>query len=94
MPNNAKVIISYGPYDACSLIEHRTNRLRGLINQLESNGHSVTLKEVSFRDACSLTVNGENVFNCNITHLDFGGDGLLDLLCHDAIKVWGNHFKF
>lgn len=86
MPKNARVIISYGPYNACTLTDHRTNRLRGLINQLESNGHTVTLDQVSHRDACNLTVNGEVIFNCNITNLDFGGDGLLDPLCHDAIK--------
>jgi hypothetical protein len=67
MPKTANVIISYGPYKACSLIDHRTNRLTGLMNQLKCDGHSVTLEQVSFRDACFITVNGEKVFACNLT---------------------------
>ena len=92
MPKNAKVVISHGPYEACSITEHRTNRLRGLIYQLESNGHSVALSESSFRDSCVLTVNGENVFSCSIRDLDYGGDGLLDPLCQNAIKAVENAF--
>lgn len=33
MPSNANVIIYYGPYEACGIVEHRTTRLDGLQGQ-------------------------------------------------------------
>ena len=39
-----------------------------------------------------LKVNGEIVFKCDIRDLDFGGDGLLDPLCHKALRAVNNAF--
>lgn len=87
MPQNAQVIISYGPYSACTIVKHRTFRLQGLIERLEAKGHHVTLEEILFRDICKIRVNGEEVFSCPITALDFGGDGLIDSLCLKAVDA-------
>lgn len=30
MPQNARALIAFGPYEACYLVEHRKTRLQGL----------------------------------------------------------------
>ena len=34
MPANAKVVIQYGPYEACGIVVHRTARLEGMESML------------------------------------------------------------
>ena len=57
------------------------------------NGHLVMeLIPVSDWNRLWLKVNGEIVFKCDIRDLDFGGDGLLDPLCHKALRAVNNAF--
>nr|XP_002121244.1 UPF0728 protein-like [Ciona intestinalis] len=86
MPKNSKVILEYGPYEACGVVKHRTSRLEGLETVLTSEGHSVALSEIEDWNLVRLKVNGEIVFTCNICELDYGGDGKLDELCSQASK--------
>ncbi|XP_078497243.1 UPF0728 protein C10orf53 homolog isoform X1 [Lissotriton helveticus] len=85
MPENAKVIIRYGPYKGSDgLVKHRTFRLEGLQAVLLADGHQLVFEEMQDWNLVELIVNGENIFHCNITDLDFGGDGQLDPLCEEA----------
>merc|ERR1711963_1031259 len=81
MPANAKVLIHYGPYEACGIVEHRGSRLEGLQKVLQGEGHSTTLETIKDRNQVEIWVNGELVFKCDIRDLEYGGDGQLDPLC-------------
>ncbi|MEE6488658.1 hypothetical protein FKM82_015303 [Ascaphus truei] len=88
MPGQARVTVRYGPYSCCSgPVKHRTFRLQGLQAVLVSDGHQVVLEEILDWNTVELIVNGENIFQCNIKELDFGGDGQLDPLCEEARKA-------
>ncbi|XP_053307222.1 UPF0728 protein C10orf53 homolog [Spea bombifrons] len=88
MPERALVTVRFGPYSSSSgLVEHRTYRLQGLRAALAGDGHHVVLEEAPDRNIVELIVNGENVFQCNIKDLDFGGDGQLDPLCEEARRA-------
>ncbi|XP_039089683.1 UPF0728 protein C10orf53 homolog [Hyaena hyaena] len=85
MPKNAVVIMRYGPYSAVGLsVEYRTFRLEGLQAVLAKDGHKVILQKIEDWNVVELMVNEEVVFYCNITDLEFGGDGQLDPLCEKA----------
>ncbi|XP_074089239.1 UPF0728 protein C10orf53 homolog [Macrotis lagotis] len=85
MPAQAHVFLRYGPYRSLNLtLEHRTHRLQGLLAVLHKAGHSVTLQKIEDWDTLELIVNGELVFQCKISDLDFKGDGGLDPLCEEA----------
>lgn len=86
MPQNAKVTVEYGPYESCSVVKHRTSRLKGLESILSNEGHQVLLSEIKDWNEVRLIVNGETVFTCQVTDLDYGGDGKLDQLCSEAAK--------
>ncbi|XP_004647025.1 UPF0728 protein C10orf53 homolog [Octodon degus] len=87
MPEKAEVILRYGPYSAVGLaVEHRTFRLEGLQAVLAKDGHKVTLEKIEEWNVVELVVNEDVVFQCNITDLEFGGDGKLDPLCEEARK--------
>ena len=60
---------------------------------LTRNGHVIMqCIPVSDWNSLWLKVNGEIVFRCDIRDLDFGGDGLLDPLCHKALRAVNNAF--
>ncbi|XP_069466914.1 UPF0728 protein C10orf53 homolog [Ambystoma mexicanum] len=85
MPENAKVTIRYGPYKSSDeVVEHRRFRLQGLKAVLLADGHQLVFEETPDWNLVELIVKGENVFQCSITDLDFGGDGQLDPLCQEA----------
>ncbi|XP_043837483.1 UPF0728 protein C10orf53 homolog [Dromiciops gliroides] len=85
MPRKALVFMRYGPYRSLNLtVEHRTFRLQGLLAVLHKAGHRVVLQKIEDWNALELIVNGEVVFKCKISDLDFGGDGKLDPLCEKA----------
>jgi len=86
MPQCASVSVEYGPYEACGIVEHRTARLQGLQTQLTRSGHTVTLKTIPDWNILRLVVNGERVFQCKVTDLDHGGDGLLNPFCAEAVQ--------
>lgn len=92
MPQNAKVIIYYGPYEACGIVEHRTSRLDGLHTVLYSDGHTVEFVETEDWNQIKLEVNGETVYKCDIRDLDYGSDGGLDKLCQEALEQVRNAF--
>ncbi|XP_078497244.1 UPF0728 protein C10orf53 homolog isoform X2 [Lissotriton helveticus] len=55
-----------------------------LLAVLLADGHQLVFEEMQDWNLVELIVNGENIFHCNITDLDFGGDGQLDPLCEEA----------
>ena len=60
---------------------------------LSRNGHLIAdLIPTTDWNSLWLKVNGEIVFKCDIRDLDFGGDGLLDPLCHKALRAVNNAF--
>ncbi|XP_072138153.1 UPF0728 protein C10orf53 homolog isoform X2 [Mobula birostris] len=71
MPLSRKVTIRYGPYESCGVVDYRTSRLIGLKTMLEANGHSWIEEQSLDWNIVELVVNGEIVFTCNITDLDF-----------------------
>ena len=87
MPEHASVLLEYGPYEACGLVEYRDSRLQGLETQLTRKGHTVIRRVTKDWNVLRLIVNGELVFSCNIKDLDYGGDGELDLLCTNAVRA-------
>ncbi|KAG2462831.1 CJ053 protein, partial [Polypterus senegalus] len=72
MPEKSVVFVRYGPYESCGTVEHRTSRLEGLQAMLTADGHHCVLEKLQEWNKVELIVNGEIVFQCNITHLDFG----------------------
>uniref|UniRef100_A0A4W5RLA1 Chromosome 10 open reading frame 53 n=1 Tax=Hucho hucho TaxID=62062 RepID=A0A4W5RLA1_9TELE len=72
MPQNAVVIVRYGPYKSCGIVDHRTFRLIGLQAALKENGHQSVLEKMSDWNKVELVVNGECVYTCNIKQLEFG----------------------
>ncbi|KAL4641017.1 hypothetical protein GN956_G11331 [Arapaima gigas] len=90
MSPNCLVIVRYGPYESCGVVEHRTFRLEGLKDALEEAGHRCVFEESPDWNTVQLLVNGECVYTCNIKDLDFGGDGKLDPLCQEAVSAVNN----
>ncbi|XP_076831447.1 UPF0728 protein C10orf53 homolog isoform X2 [Brachyhypopomus gauderio] len=93
MPQTSPIIIRYGPYESCGIVEHRTFRLEGIQAALKDSGYVWVLEKTSDRNQVELVINGERVHACNITDLDFGGDGRLDPLCQEAIKAVRNVYQ-
>ncbi|XP_067828453.1 UPF0728 protein C10orf53 homolog [Heptranchias perlo] len=92
MPREAQVTILYGPYESCGVVDFRTFRLQGLQAALEADGHTWIQEQCLDWNSVELIVKGESVFKCNITHLDFGGDGKLDPICKDAVRAVRNAY--
>ena len=92
MPANAKVVLEYGPYEACGIVEYRTSRLEGLENQLSLKGHTVVKRQIKDWNSVRLIVNGEVVYTCNINDMDYGGDGALDPICLNALQAVDNAY--
>ncbi|PIK46578.1 putative UPF0728 protein C10orf53-like [Apostichopus japonicus] len=92
MPESAKVTIRFGPYRSCGTVEHRTHRLEGLQVLLKENGHTVDLEPSDDWHDVVVVVNGETVYKCDIRKLEFGGDGQLDQLCHEALEAVNKAF--
>ncbi|KAK3090331.1 hypothetical protein FSP39_010989 [Pinctada imbricata] len=72
MPQNARVLIAFGPYEACGLVCHRMSRLKGLETVLLKNGHTVEFEEMDDWNKVELWVNNEKIFDCDIRNLDYG----------------------
>lgn len=49
-------------------------------------GYAVSSAPISIRNVCEVHVYDLKVFECDIRHLQFGGDGELDDLCHEALR--------
>ncbi|MBN3312235.1 CJ053 protein, partial [Atractosteus spatula] len=81
MPANSLVIVRFGPYESCGIVEHRTFRLEGLQAALQEDGHRCVLKKIADWNKVELVVNGECIFQCNIKDLDFGKKIATSLLC-------------
>ncbi|XP_062851314.1 UPF0728 protein C10orf53 homolog [Trichomycterus rosablanca] len=90
MPQSSLVTIRYGPYESCGVVDHRTFCLEGLQAVLTDYGYACILEKTADRNQMELVVNGEHVYKCNITKLEFGGDGQLDPLCQEAIDAVRN----
>uniref|UniRef100_A0A8C1BC68 Chromosome 10 open reading frame 53 n=1 Tax=Cyprinus carpio carpio TaxID=630221 RepID=A0A8C1BC68_CYPCA len=93
MPTNSVVTVKYGPYESCGIVEHRTFRLDGLQAVLKDDGHQCVLEKTDDWNIVEIIVNGECVYTCNITDLEFGGDGRLDPRCQEAIDALIVHFS-
>ncbi|XP_026873241.2 UPF0728 protein C10orf53 homolog [Electrophorus electricus] len=87
MTHTSPIIVRYGPYESCGIVEHRTFRLEGLQATLKECGYIWVLEKTSEWNQLELMINGECVYKCNINDLEFGGDGRLDPLCQDAIDT-------
>ncbi|XP_071183930.1 UPF0728 protein C10orf53 homolog [Salvelinus alpinus] len=92
MPQNEVVIVRYGPYKSCGIVDHRTFRLIGLQTALEEYGHQSILEKMSDWNKVELVVNGECVYTCSIKQLEFGGDGKLGPLCKEAVTTVQNAY--
>uniref|UniRef100_A0A671PJR4 Chromosome 10 open reading frame 53 n=1 Tax=Sinocyclocheilus anshuiensis TaxID=1608454 RepID=A0A671PJR4_9TELE len=72
MSTNSVVTVKYGPYESCGIVEQRTFRLDGLQAVLKDDGHQCVIEKTVDWNTVELIVNGECVYTCNITDLDFG----------------------
>ncbi|KAI5606266.1 UPF0728 protein C10orf53-like [Silurus asotus] len=84
------VTIRYGPYESCGVVNHKNFRLEGLQAVLRKCGYTCILEEVPDWNQVELVVHGESVYKCDIKKLEFGGDGQLDPLCHEAAEAVRN----
>ena len=80
-----EVTIRYGPYLSCATVQHRQDRLQGLMMILKADGHEVFLQKILDQNVVELVVHGEVVYQCHIQELVFGGDGQLDTKCEEAL---------
>lgn len=55
--------------------------------RLTAEGHSVLFQEIENWNAVQIVVNGETVYKCSIKDLDYGGDGIIDPLCSEAVTA-------
>ncbi|XP_034754498.1 UPF0728 protein C10orf53 homolog [Etheostoma cragini] len=92
MPKNARVTLCNGPYESNGVVEHRNFRLQGLQAALTARGHQCVLEDTREWNMVKLVVNGEVVFQSNIKHLEFGGDGQLDPVCKEAVNAVENAY--
>lgn len=51
---------------------------------LTNQGYTVQSEIIPVRNVCEVHVYDLKVFECDIRQLQFGGDGELDDLCHEA----------
>ena len=51
---------------------------------LTNHGYTVQSETIPVRNVCEVHVYDLKVFECDIRQLQFGGDGELDDLCHQA----------
>ncbi|KAA3675704.1 uncharacterized protein DEA37_0009285 [Paragonimus westermani] len=99
MPKNASVHVKYGMYEVAGIAKSRTHRFEGLKHQLETHGHAVMFEKIpNIRDIIEIIVNGEKVFECRISDLEFckssflfhkhlACDGILDETCHKIVTA-------
>ncbi|XP_010889298.2 UPF0728 protein C10orf53 homolog [Esox lucius] len=92
MPGRSLVIVRYGPFESCGIVDHRTFRLNGLQAALQVCGYQTILEKTSDWNIVELVANGECVYTCSIKMLEFGGDGKLDPLCKEAITAVKNAY--
>ncbi|XP_034538004.1 UPF0728 protein C10orf53 homolog [Notolabrus celidotus] len=92
MPKLARVTICYGPYESCGIVKPRTLRLQGLQAALRARGHQCVLEETREWNMVELVVHGEVAFRCDIKQLEFGGDGILDPVCTEAVNAVENAY--
>lgn len=85
--NSFEVTIQYGPYLSCATVQHREDRLQGLISILSNNGHIVKLEKIPDHNAIEVLVHDEVVYKCVIQDLVFGGDGKLDDRCKEVLHA-------
>lgn len=57
-----------------------------LLAYLTNLGYSVSTHQIPIRNVCEVHVYDLKVFECDIRNLQFGGDGELDDLCHEALQ--------
>ncbi|XP_072534178.1 UPF0728 protein C10orf53 homolog [Salminus brasiliensis] len=93
MAQTSLVIIRYGPYESCGVVDHRTFRLEGLQAVLKGCGHSCVLEKTPEWNQVELVVNGECVYECSLRDLEFGGDGQLDPICQEATEAVKNAYQ-
>lgn len=81
------VILKYGPYLSGATVQHREDRLKGIVTSLTKDGHLVFLERIQDHNVVQLVVHGEVVYKCRIDDLVFGGDGKLDPKCSHAVQA-------
>ncbi|RDD41453.1 UPF0728 protein C10orf53-like protein [Trichoplax sp. H2] len=81
------VLIRYGPYSSFDGVKYRIQRLQGLTNVLKTAGHTIVYEEIADWNEVQLIVHGELIYRCEIQELQYGGDGLLDRKCKDALTA-------
>merc|ERR1711914_28925 len=75
------------PYYANGIIcDYFDHRIRGLKKQLTKNSIEPILLKIKDQNQLRILKNGEIIFSCLQTDLDFGGDGELDKNVSDAIQ--------
>lgn len=86
--SNVVAVVKFAAYDSHGEVLHREKRLQGLKEQLHRAGFEVKLEqEPDIRNLVEVYVYGLVAFTCDITQLDYLGDGELDPLCHEIVDA-------
>lgn len=83
----ATITIKYGPYLAYGIIQHRIQRLRGLIRQLSRLGYAIELVEVHQINRLVVELLDRPIFVCDIRNLKFNIDYEDDPVCKRAVAA-------
>ncbi|CAH1975986.1 unnamed protein product [Acanthoscelides obtectus] len=79
--------IKYGPYEAYGLIQHRIQKIRGLIHCLSALGYEVELIEIAALDRLVIEMADRPVFMCSLQHLGFNRECQDDPVCQKAVAA-------
>ncbi|XP_057672336.1 cilia- and flagella-associated protein 251-like [Diorhabda carinulata] len=79
--------IDYGPYEAFGVIEHRIQKVRGLLKSLKQLGYDVEVREVSLLNRLEIVMCCRKIFQCDIRNLRFNMEYEDDPVCRKAVAV-------
>ncbi|CAH1183430.1 unnamed protein product [Phaedon cochleariae] len=79
--------IKYGPYEAHGVIDHRIQRLRGLLRCLSNLGYEIELIPVSLLNRFEIEMCDRKIFVGDITNLKFNMECEDDVVCKRAVAA-------
>ncbi|XP_060518653.1 UPF0728 protein C10orf53 homolog [Cylas formicarius] len=82
-----QVVVKYGPYSAGGIIQHRIQKIFGLLKALEALGYEIKSVPSDELNRLSVAMCNIEIFKCNITNLKFNMLCQDDILCRRIVKA-------
>ncbi|VEN57547.1 unnamed protein product [Callosobruchus maculatus] len=79
--------IKYGPYEAYGIIQHRFQKVRGLVRCLSDLGFEIEIIEIGALDRLVIEMADRPIFMCNLQHLGFNMECEDDPVCQKAVAA-------